>query len=151
MVPEYELKMDMEYKPYLEKVNEIDIPSLFKSSQALYNNIRKRTDLLNHQEEYSYVIGMLNCRMIGFFELSHGTSCESYTSIRSICTRLLLLGCNYCLVFHTHPCDNRTPSENDKVVYSCIKTGCTMMKIGVVDQLIMTKRSFYSFEQNNLS
>ena len=54
------------------------------------------------------------------------------------------------VLVHNHPSGNLEPSEGDKVVTDRLIQACKIMQIDVEDHLIITERSYYSFQFSGL-
>lgn len=54
------------------------------------------------------------------------------------------------ILVHNHPSGNLEPSEGDKVVTDRLIQACKIMQIDVEDHLIITERSYYSFQFSGL-
>lgn len=54
------------------------------------------------------------------------------------------------ILVHNHPSGNLEPSEGDKVVTDRLIQACKIMQIEVEDHLIITERSYYSFQFSGL-
>ena len=54
------------------------------------------------------------------------------------------------VLVHNHPSGNLEPSEGDKVVTDRLIQACKIMQIDIEDHLIITERSYYSFQFSGL-
>lgn len=54
------------------------------------------------------------------------------------------------VLIHNHPSGNLEPSEGDEVVTDRLIQACKIMEISVEDHLIITERSYYSFQFSGL-
>lgn len=54
------------------------------------------------------------------------------------------------VLVHNHPSGNLEPSEGDKVITDRLIQACKIMEITVEDHLIITERSYYSFQFSGL-
>lgn len=54
------------------------------------------------------------------------------------------------ILVHNHPSGNLEPSEEDKVITDRLIQACKIMQIDVEDHLIITERSYYSFQFSGL-
>lgn len=54
------------------------------------------------------------------------------------------------VLVHNHPSGNLEPSEEDKVITDRLIQACKIMQIDVEDHLIITERSYYSFQFSGL-
>lgn len=106
---------------------------------------------LNHMaEEYVYLVAFSTAyKVLGVFEVSHGTVNTTLANPREIFIRLLLSGASCFTVCHNHPSDDCTPSDDD-IGFTKRLQGCAnLMGIKFTDHII-TGKGYYSFKENNL-
>lgn len=105
---------------------------------------------LNKQaEEYVYMIGLAsNGRILGAFEISHGTVNFALLNPREIFIKALLCGAVNIIIAHNHPSGDCTPSKNDIESYKTIKEAGEIIGIKVLDNIIIGEDTYYSFRKN---
>jgi DNA repair protein RadC len=54
------------------------------------------------------------------------------------------------ILVHNHPSGNTTPSENDKKITDKIQNACKYLDCSLLDHIILTKDSYFSFAKNGL-
>lgn len=54
------------------------------------------------------------------------------------------------ILVHNHPSGNLVPSDGDKVITDRLIQACKIMQIEVADHMIITEKSYYSFETSGL-
>lgn len=54
------------------------------------------------------------------------------------------------ILAHNHPSGNLKPSEADKNLFKKIKAAAQFLDINVLDNMIISKDSYYSFVDKNL-
>lgn len=100
-------------------------------------------------EEYVYLLAMTaKNRVIGVFEVSHGTGNTSLAGIREILIRSLLSGAMNIVIVHNHPSGEPEPSKQDMQVTERLKQASRMVGIYFCDHIIIGRDGFYSFRQN---
>lgn len=106
---------------------------------------------LNHMaEEYAYMIAFSSAfKVLGVFEISHGSVNASFSSPREIFIRLLLSGAVNFVVCHNHPSGDCTPSKEDAMITEKLKRCADLMGVQFIDHIIIGD-SYYSFEENRL-
>lgn len=68
----------------------------------------------NLAEEYVWILALnIKNKLIGVFELSHGTSNSSLIGMREIFVKLCLCGSSSFIIVHNHPSGDTEPSEQD--------------------------------------
>ena len=93
-------------------------------------------------EEYLYVIGVdTKSKILGVFEISHGTVNTTISSPREIYIRLLLCGASR---IHNHPSGDPTPSQVDIDLTERIRRSSQMLNIPLLDHIIIGDPGYYS-------
>lgn len=122
----------------------------FSNPQSIYNML---CDVFQHNrqtEEYLYLLCFnTKCRLLGVFEVSHGTVNASLCNTREIFQKALLCNASNIVLAHNHPSGSTTPSKEDIVVYRKVKEAANIMGIGYIDNLIVGD-SYYSFTENKI-
>lgn len=85
-------------------------------------------------------------KVLGVFEISHGTVNTSLISPREVFIRALLCGADYIILVHNHPSGNSHPSMEDKKVTERIKECGELMNIKLLDHIIIGD-DYYSFQE----
>lgn len=106
---------------------------------------------LDHMaEEYVYLAAFTTtCRVLGVFEVSHGTVNTTPASPREIFIRLLLSGASCFAVCHNHPSGDCTPSDEDIGLTKRLQGCADLMGIKFTDHII-TGNGYYSFKEHKL-
>lgn len=106
---------------------------------------------LNHMaEEYVYLVAFSTAyKVLGVFEVSHGTVNTTLANPREIFIRLLLSGASCFAVCHNHPSGDCTPSDDDIGLTKRLQECANFMGIKFTDHII-TGKGYYSFKENNL-
>lgn len=99
-------------------------------------------------EEYLYMISFnTKMRVLGVFEISHGTVNASLVSPREIFIRALLSGATSIVLVHNHPSGDTTPSQEDLAVFRRIKDTGNLMNVELIDNIIIGEQSYYGFRE----
>lgn len=106
---------------------------------------------LNRQaEEHVYLLALnTKGRLLGVFELSHGTVNLSICNPRDVFIKALLCGASAIILAHNHPSGDTTPSENDFAIYRKIKELGELLGVDLLDSIIIGD-SYYSFHENQI-
>ena len=122
----------------------------FNNPQSIYNML---CDVFQHNrqtEEYLYLLCFnTKGRLLGVFEVSHGTVNASLCNTREIFQKALLCNASNIVLAHNHPSGDTTPSKDDIAVYRKVKEAANIMGIGYIDNLIIGD-SYYSFTKNEI-
>lgn len=87
-----------------------------------------KMDILS--EEYVYLLCFnTKCKLLGVFEVTHGTVSTSLIGVREIFQKALLINAAMIIVVHNHPSGDPTPSKEDIAVYSSLKKAGELMQI----------------------
>ena len=102
-------------------------------------------------KEYFFVIYLNRANnVIGFYLLSFGGLNSTVADIRiaySIALKCLASGLIIC---HNHPSGNNKPSQSDKDLTTKFKEAGKILDISVLDSIILTNDSYYSFADEGL-
>lgn len=104
---------------------------------------------LNRQtEEYVYLL-CLNTKMkiIGIFELSHGTVNMSLVSPREVFVKALLSGATNIILVHNHPSGDIYPSKEDIESFKRLKEVGNLVNIPLADSIIVGDGYLSMYEQ----
>lgn len=108
-------------------------------------------DVFQHDkqaEEYIYLLCLnTNNKLLGVFELSHGTVNASLCGTREIFQKALLCNASRIVLAHNHPSGNVTPSGTDLETYEKVKQAGEIMDVPLMDNLIIGD-GYYSFFAN---
>lgn len=97
-------------------------------------------------EEYCYCLALdTKTKIIGLFEVAHGTINASLVSPREVMQKLLYLGAAAFAIAHNHPSGDCAPSDADCALTKRILEASKIMNIPLVDHIIIGNGSFYSF------
>ena len=147
---------------YRTELNEDKLNVLVKESSAQYDyyedvaSPEKIEHLMNTiynvrnlAEEHCYLIALdVKLRVIGVFEISHGTVDYSAMSARSIFIRALLCGAAKIVLVHNHPSGVTKPSSQDISITEKINELGKLLEIELVDHIIIGDR-YFSFNEEN--
>lgn len=82
--------------------------------------------------------------------LFKGSKNKSIVAIDEVMRKAILLKSSGIVVCHNHPSGNEKPSSQDIVLTEELRKACEMMSIKLLDHIIVTKSSYYSFKQSKL-
>ena len=135
------VKEDSKYLPELDK---LDSPQKISEMLNLIYNAEKKA------EEYLWLIALnTKCKLIGMFEVSHGTISTSLAAPREIFIRLCLCGAAQFVVAHNHPSGECFPSREDLKLTKKLQECGKLMNIQLLDHIIVGDNNYYSFKENN--
>lgn len=100
----------------------------------------------------SFFILLLNASniTIGYAKISQGGIVGTVVDTKMICKYAIDSFAMSVVLAHNHPSGNLRPSENDKILTTKIKKALKMFDTNVVDHIILTKDSYFSFANEGL-
>ena len=106
-------------------------------------------DAVDRDKEHFYVMHLDVRNRIKLVELvSLGTLTSSLVHPREIFRRAVMQGSNSIIVAHNHPSGMVDPSDEDMHVTKLLFDAGSLLGITLLDHLIFTPTSFYSFKEN---
>ena len=123
-----------------------------RSSSSVVEFLRKlyADDVIEHHEEFWVLFLNHGLRIIGFQQLSVGGLAGCVVDIRHLFQAALLTNASNIIVCHNHPSGNLNPSEQDTKITKQIKDCGKLMEIQLLDHVILTQDSSYSFAEEGL-
>jgi DNA repair protein RadC len=145
----YSLELDAEKHPVL-KVRETfsyENESVCSPQDAvnLVNNIFQLNKLA---EEYVVMMALnVKGKILGIFEVSHGTVSCANCNTREIFIRALIVGASGMIILHNHPSGVSEPSKWDIDVAGKIKGAGKLMGVELLDFIIVGDNGYLSFKE----
>jgi DNA repair protein RadC len=143
-LPEYTIGLKMRGMP-MEPVK-------IKTSADLYPIVKNCFDLDQIEWTESMVVIALNranC-LLNFYKLSQGGITGTVADPRVIFQFALLTNATTLIIAHNHPSGNLRPSVSDEELTAKIVAAGKLLDIKVLDHLIISKDSYYSFAEEGL-
>lgn len=123
-------------------------PALLTSSDAVYNLIRHH--FIGLSEEQMWVIALTNsCSLISIQNVTRGGISEVTADIRTILRHIIRLGAPAFMVLHNHPGGSLQPSRQDDLFTQKLHEAARILNLSLLDHLIVTDRSYYSYHDHN--
>lgn len=102
------------------------------------------------REEFVVLLLDRSNRVLGYHLLSKGGISGTIADIRLIYAVALQSLASAIIIAHNHPSGNTQPSNTDLQITKKIKEAGNQMDISVLDHIILTKDSFFSFADEGL-
>ncbi|MEC4735385.1 MAG: DNA repair protein RadC [Wolbachia endosymbiont of Halictus tumulorum] len=160
---------DLEALQNIEGVSNAAISAIFCVKQAFVRSAReevKYLPIINNWEnllDYLKVsIGSLNkenfrviymnkrYRLIAEDLQNFGTVDQTPIYVREIIRRALLIGSTSIVISHNHPSGDIQPSSSDMFLTRQLAEACKSIGIELIDHIIITFSSYFSFKENRL-
>lgn len=138
-------EMEVVYKPLLsiESLTQVRSPlEITQYLRAIWN------DKLCYKESFYIVLVNRANRIIGHSLLSIGSSTGTVVDAAEVCKYAIISGASGVIISHNHPSGNLYPSSADIQITTQIKAGLDLFKLDLLDHIILTPDSFYSFADN---
>lgn len=101
-------------------------------------------------EEHVYMVAFSTAyKILGVFEVSHGTVSTTLASPHEIFIRLLLSGTSCFVICHNYTSEDCKPSNEDIKITKRLQECASLMGIKFTDHII-TGDGYYSFKENGL-
>lgn len=143
-------------KTHLTELNIIrsfnkDIENKFDSADKIAELMINDFELNNKADEYLYMLTFNNSmKLLGIFEISHGTSDKSLADGRGVYMRALMVGANNIVLVHNHPSRTLNISEDDKKLTNILKKAGELLGIKIKDHIIIAGNCYLSFKEKEL-
>ena len=125
----------------MEKASELEC---LNSSDKVYEYMRPRMQDL-YREEFWILLLNNNSRLIMPKRISTGGLTETSVDLRLILKEAIMANATALIAVHNHPSGSLRPSTDDIRLTARIKEACRIMNIQMLDHIIVTDGSYYSF------
>jgi DNA repair protein RadC len=128
-----------------------EVPELpqIKCSKDVADIFQPLLSDIPHEEFWILFLNRSN-KVINRIRISQGGVSGTVTDVRIIMKKAIELLASGIIVCHNHPSGNLNPSESDTKITQKIKEAGNIMDIQLLDHLIVTDKSYYSFADNGL-
>lgn len=107
-------------------------------------------DTIEYKEYFKIILLNKANKVLGIHNLSIGGIDGTYADIRQILQIALLANACGLIISHNHPSGELIPSIQDSKLTQAIKKACDFMNIKLLDHLIVSMESYYSFADEGL-
>lgn len=122
---------------------------IVKSSNDAYLLIKNHIMDLNH-EEFWIMLLKRNNEMINKHRISEGGLSSTTVDPKKIFKIAIQHGASSMILFHNHPSGNLNPSDSDIKLTKQLTEAGKVMEISVLDHIIITQSSYYSFADSSM-
>jgi DNA repair protein RadC len=119
------------------------------SSSTVFELLQPIIGELPHEEFWILYLNNSN-KIIEKLPISKGGITGTLVDVRITLKKALELGATSLILAHNHPSGNLTPSEADKQITNKLKIAAESIDIKVLDHLIVTEKSYFSFADEGL-
>ncbi|NLU94889.1 JAB domain-containing protein [Chitinophaga sp. Ak27] len=144
------------------QVNEISVsykPAFKIADRPLINDSNSCAKLLRASwdpgklqfiEEFKVAFFTRGNRLIGIFQVSSGGTCEIIVDLKVLFATALKVNAAKMIITHNHPSGSLNPSQPDLRLTQKIKEAGLLLGIALLDHIILTADSYYSFADQGL-
>lgn len=131
---------------YKTKVKNSQRPHI-KSSKDAYRLALSAWDCnkIEFFEQFKVLLINNANKVLGIYEVSSGGITGTIVDLRLIFSAALKANATSLIMIHNHPSGNLTASEADKQITRKVKDAGVLLDIKLLDSLIITPESYYSF------
>ena len=119
------------------------------SSNTVFELLQPTIGELLHEEFWILYLNNSN-KIIEQFQISKGGITGTLVDIRITLRKALELGATALILAHNHPSGNLNPSEADKQLTQKLKLAAESLDIKILDHIIVTEKSYFSFADEGL-
>jgi len=117
------------------------------SSQAVFSMMQPQIGMLAHEEFWVLYLNNAN-EVLSKYQLSKGGITATLVDVRLLFKKAIELSAVAVVICHNHPSGSLNPSREDKKITKKIKEGGLSLDIKLLDHLIITEKSYFSFADN---
>jgi len=130
---------------YRNTVRPADMRKVMHSSDAFEILKDIWTDRIEYIEEFFILLLNKANKVLGYCKISQGGISGCVVDPKCIFQTALKCNASQIILAHNHPSGNTAPSDADKKITEKVKQGGSILEIVVLDHLIITPDSYYSF------
>ncbi|NCT18641.1 MAG: hypothetical protein COZ75_05980 [Flavobacteriaceae bacterium CG_4_8_14_3_um_filter_34_10] len=119
------------------------------SSASVFELMQPIIGELPHEEFWILYLNNSN-KVIQKAQLSKGGITGTVVDVRLVLKNALSVGATAIILAHNHPSGTIKASEADKILTQKLKTGASSIDIKVLDHIIVTEKSYFSFADEGL-
>jgi DNA repair protein RadC len=144
-------EIEMRWKHRSEAEKALVAPCKITSSSDVYEYMKKvMADHLEvHEAMYALITNRANLVM-GRVTLGEGTVIATPLNEAKLLQAMILLNASGVILAHNHPSGSLSPSIGDKACTIAVKEMLEKFKLTLLDHLIITPDSYYSFADEGL-
>lgn len=143
----YDLEMDEDFCNRLVEADSCEYASGYVTKpHEVADMLNVLYGLGRRSEEYVYAVALnAKGRVLGVFEVSHGTLDAAACRPREIFIRALLCGAASVVTAHNHPSQLLEPSASDRKACRKMKEAGELLGVPLCDNIILSNSEYFSF------
>jgi len=144
----------------MNKISEIELSYKFHSNgvlkisdslsayELLLNNWNPKT--IELQEEFKCLLLDRDNKVLGIYSLSKGGTAGTVVDVKLLMVAALKSKAHAIILAHNHPSGNLKPSTQDRNLTKKIIDACKFLDITLLDHIILSNHSYYSFSDDGV-
>jgi DNA repair protein RadC len=141
MIPE--ITISVKYSKKVAKKDRVQLKSSYDTAEVLRNIFNQ--DTFGWREEMILLCLNRANEVCGYYKISSGGVAGTICDPKVVFTTALNCTASNIILAHNHPSGNVQPSSADFDITKKIVAGGKLLDIGVLDHIIITEESYYSF------
>ena len=116
-------------------------------SETAYHIVKAQfpDETIDYRESFKVIYMNRSNHVLGCLTVSEGGPYSTAVDVKLILQGALLTNASGVILAHNHPSGNLKPSEPDKIMTERIRKALTVMEVNLLDHLIVTRESYFSF------
>ena len=148
----YELYLDEErHCTIREKESHVYKDETYQQPMAIFHMMEELFALTERADEYLYLLAFdIKMRLLGIFEVAHGTGNACLADPRGIYIRAVCIGASNVILVHNHPSGSTKPSTEDMHLTTTVKDAGELLGIHLLDHIIVGSEGCASLHEMEL-
>ena len=136
-------EIQVSYKPIDNRVRITSSKNVYEAFINIWSE-----DTIQLLEEVKVLLLNKANEILGVYHLSKGGVSGAFVDIKLILSIALKANATSIILAHNHPSENLKPSKSDIHLTKKLKEGAKFLDIALLDHLIISKNSYYSFSDD---
>lgn len=135
-------EVELAYRPKVKQRTKLT------SSEDCYKYLLDRCfdeATINHHEEFKCIFLGNSLQVLGWSTISKGGLNETLVDVRVVLQYALLMNASLIVCGHNHPSGSMRPSKDDDRLTERLKKACELLSIKMLDHLVVTNETYYSY------
>lgn len=132
-----------------QQITELNKRYKITSSQSVFDLMSPKLGLLSHEEFWIIYLNNSNL-VLAKSQISKGGITAAVVDIRLVLKNALELGAVGLILVHNHPSGTLKPSQSDFDITRKLQKAALTLDIKVLDHIILTEKSYFSFADEKM-
>jgi DNA repair protein RadC len=132
-----------------QRSSDINERPIIRSSQSVFDLMAPLLSALSHEEFWILYLNNSN-KVLAKAQLSKGGITTTVVDVRLVLKKALELGAIGLILVHNHPSGTLKPSPSDLDLTRKLKNAASTLEITVLDHIILTEKTYFSFADENV-